>query len=186
MRSASHEFPSNAVGYWWQARGGGSTMNEGPHNGRHDFDFRPGRWHIENERLLERLQGCTEWEHFPASSTGWLILDGIGNMDDFVTEDWRPGFIGMSLRLFNPQTKLWSIYWMSNQTGKLEPPVVGGFKDGIGIFEGDDVLEGRPIRLRFTWSKITTTSALWEQEFSDDGGQTWEKNWIMRMTRITP
>jgi hypothetical protein len=185
MLPACHELPPKTVGNEWQARGVEVHMNDAGHDGSHDFDFRPGRWHIENERLLERLQGCTEWEHFPASSTGWLILDGIGNMDDFVTEDWRPGFIGMSLRLFNPQTKLWSIYWMSNQTGKLEPPVVGGFKDGIGIFEGDDVLEGRPIRVCFTWSEITATSALWEQAFSDDGGQTWEKNWIMRMTRTT-
>jgi hypothetical protein len=150
----------------------------------HDFDFRPGRWHIANERLLERLKGCTEWEHFPASSNGWMILGGIGNMDDFVTETWRPGFIGMSLRLFNPATQLWSIYWLSNQTGKLEPPVVGAFKDGIGIFEGDDMLEGKPIRVRFVWSGITESSALWEQAFSDDGGQTWETNWIMRMTKL--
>jgi hypothetical protein len=160
-------------------------MSDAAHDGRHDFDFRPGRWHIANERLLERLKGCTEWQHFSATSNVWLILGGIGNMDDFVAETWRPGFIGMSLRLFNPATKLWSIYWMSNQTGKLEPAVVGCFKDGIGIFEGDDTLEGKPIRVRFTWSGITATSALWEQAFSDDGGQTWETNWIMRMTRIS-
>jgi hypothetical protein len=159
-------------------------MNANTNDGRHDFDFLPGRWQIANERLLERLNGCTEWEHFSATQNAWMILDGIGNMDDFVTETWRPGFIGMSLRLFNSATQLWSIYWMSNQTGKLEPPVVGAFKDGIGIFEGDDMLEDKPIRVRFTWSGITVTSALWEQAFSDDGGQTWEKNWIMRMTRI--
>jgi hypothetical protein len=159
-------------------------MNANTNDGRHDFDFLPGRWQIANERLLERLNGCTEWEHFPATQNAWMILGGIGNMDDFVTETWRPGFIGMSLRLFNPATQLWSIYWMSNQTGKLEPAVVGAFKDGIGIFEGEDMLEGKPIRVRFTWSGITEKSALWEQAFSDDGGQTWETNWIMRMIRI--
>ena len=73
---------------------------------------------------------------------------------------------------------------MSNQTGKLEPPVVGGFQDGVGIFEGNDVLEGRPIRVRFIWSEITKNAALWEQEFSDDAEKTWEKNWIMRFKRI--
>jgi hypothetical protein len=154
------------------------------HDASHDFDFRFGNWHIENERLLKRLAGCTEWEYFRATSHGQAILGGMGNTDDFVPENWRPGFIGMTLRLFNPSTQQWSIYWMSNQTGKLEPPVVGGFQDGVGIFEGDDVLEGCPIRVRFIWSEITANSALWEQEFSEDAGQTWEKNWIMRMTRV--
>jgi hypothetical protein len=154
------------------------------HDASHDFDFWFGRWHIENQRLLKRLQGCDEWETFAATGEAKPILGGMGNIDDFVPDTWRPGFIGMSLRLFNPTTQRWSIYWMSNQTGTLEPPVVGSFKDGVGIFEGNDVLEGRPILVRFIWSEITTNSALWEQEFSDDNGKTWEKNWIMRMTRI--
>jgi hypothetical protein len=158
-------------------------MNE--HDASHDFDFWFGRWHNQNQRLLKRLQGCSEWETFDATCEAKPILGGMGNMDDFVPENWRPGFIGMTLRLFNPSTGQWSIYWMSNQTGKLEPPVVGGFKDGVGIFEGDDVFEGRPIRVRFIWSEITATSARWEQEFSDDAGKTWEINWIMRFTRIT-
>lgn len=149
-----------------------------------DFDFLFGHWRIENKRLLKRLEGCSEWETFHATSHAQPILGGIGNIDDFVPDQWQPGFIGMSLRLFNPSTRQWSIYWMSNQTGTLEPPVVGGFQDSIGIFEGNDVLEERPIRVRFIWSEITDTSALWEQEFSDDAGKTWEKNWIMRFKRI--
>ncbi len=150
----------------------------------HDFDFLFGRWQIENERLPKHFQGFETWERFKATGEAKPILGGIGNLDDFVPENWRPGFIGMTLRLFNPTTQQWSIYWMSNQTGKLEPSVIGGFQDGVGIFEGDDVLEGRPIRVRFIWSEITATSAVWEQEFSDDAGKTWEKNWIMRFKRI--
>jgi hypothetical protein len=157
-------------------------MNE--HDASQDFDFRFGDWNIENKRLFKRLAGCTDWETFDATSHGQPILGGIGNIDDFVTDTWRPGFIGMTLRLFCPSTRQWSIYWMSNQTGTLEPPVVGSFQDGIGIFEGDDLLEGRPIKVRFIWSEITDNSALWEQEFSDDAGQTWETNWIMRFKRI--
>ncbi len=151
----------------------------------HDFDFLFGHWKVENERLFKRLQNCGEWERFDAVSEAKPILGGIGNIDTFTPDHWRPGFIGMSLRLFNPSTQQWSIYWMSNQTGKLEPPVVGGFQDGVGVFEGDDVLEGRPIRVRFIWSEITANSARWHQDFSDDDGQTWETNWVMRMTRVT-
>ncbi len=150
----------------------------------YDFDFLFGRWQIENERLPKHFQGFETWEKFKATGEVRSILGGIGNMDDFVPENWRPGFIGMTLRLFNPNTQQWSIYWMSNQTGTLEPPVVGAFKDGVGVFEGDDTLEGRTIRVRFVWSEITANTALWEQEFSDDAGITWEKNWIMRFKRV--
>ncbi len=151
----------------------------------HDFDFWFGRWHSENQRLTKRLQGCTQWETFSAQCHAYPILGGLGNVDDFVIDTWRPGFIGMSLRLFNPQTGEWSIYWTSNQSPILEPPVVGGFEDGVGVFECDDLFEGRTIRVRFTWSEITPDSARWHQDFSEDGGQTWETNWITRHTRVS-
>lgn len=89
----------------------------------------------------------------------------------------------MSLRLYNSRTRQWSIYWATNQTGVLYPPVVGAFANGVGVFEGRDEEGGRPVRVRFTWSNITPTSARWEQEFSPDEGRTWEKNWIMVLTR---
>jgi hypothetical protein len=159
-----------------------------PSNPAHDFDFWHGRWHIHNKRLVKRLQGGNDWETFEATATARPLPAGIGNYDDFVPKDWRPGFVGMSLRIYSPQTQLWSIYWLDNQTGGLDggllkPPVMGGFKDGVGIFEGDDVFEGKPIRVRFVWSDITPTSARWEQFFSPDGGQSWESNWVMEFSR---
>jgi hypothetical protein len=90
----------------------------------------------------------------------------------------------MSLRLYNPRTRQWSIYWASNRIDGLEPPVVGSFENGVGVFEGRQELDGRPILVRFTWSSITRSSARWEQAFSPDDGKTWETNWIMTMTRI--
>lgn len=153
------------------------------HDKARDFDFLFGMWKIKNTRLLERFQGCTDWETFEATGTAQPILGGIGNIDDFVPKDWRPNFLGMTLRLFNPATQQWSIYWASNQTGKLEPPVIGGFTGGIGIFEGEDVMSGKSVQVRFIWSQITPVSARWEQEFSQDSGVNWETNWIMEFTR---
>jgi hypothetical protein len=152
-------------------------------DGRHDFDFYFGHWRIHNERLRERLVGCTDWEHFEATQRCQPILGGLGNIDDFAS-DWRDGFIGMTLRLFCPQSRQWSIYWASNRSGILEPPVIGGFEAGVGTFLGRDQHEGTPVLARFVWSEITPSSATWEQAFSTDDGQTWESNWIMRMTRI--
>ncbi len=153
-------------------------------DGRHDFDFYHGRWQVRNERLRERLVGSDEWETFEAVQECRPILGGIGNLDDFVT-DWSDGFRGMTLRLFNPQTRQWSIYWAGNRSGVLEPPVVGRFDDGVGIFHGDDRHQGRPVRVRFLWSEITARSAHWQQAFSIDGGHSWETNWHMHMTRCS-
>jgi hypothetical protein len=151
-------------------------------DGSHDFDFWVGRWRVRNERLVKRLQGCTEWETFEATVEARFLPGGLGNIDEFHTEHW-PGYVGMSFRFYNPGTRQWSIYWASNRTGTLDPPVVGSFSTGVGVFEGRDVLDGRPIVVRFTWSDITKAGARWEQAFSPDEGRTWEKNWVMVMTR---
>ena len=157
-------------------------------DGRHDFDFFHGHWTIRNERLRERLVGSSDWEVFEATQRCEPILGGLGNVDDFVTDWGRPGsgqkFLGMTLRLFNPETRQWSLYWAGNHDGVLEPPVVGAFKDGVGTFVGAAEHEGRPVLAKFTWDQISANAAHWHQAFSADGGKTWETNWHMWMRRI--
>ena len=166
-----------------------SMTTTGAHDGRHDFDFLLGHWRVDNRRLRLRLQDNAEWESFPATQHNQALPGGIGNYDDFLAPQWRPGLVGMSLRLFSPQTRLWSIYWLDNDTagldpaGALRPPVVGAFRDGVGVFEGDDTLDGRPIRVRYTWSDIGTDRARWEQTMSADQGRNWELNWSMLFQR---
>ncbi|HSE13018.1 MAG TPA: hypothetical protein VLB69_10325 [Rudaea sp.] len=160
-------------------------MNGIDHDGAGDFDFYFGRWRIHNERLRQRLAGCDDWQHFEAEQECRPILGGVGNIDEFVSDDFGPTrFVGMSLRLFDRDTQRWSIYWASNRKSGLEPPVVGRFVDGVGHFEGDDLHDGIPVRVRFVWSDIGPDRAHWQQAFSADGGKTWETNWRMRMTRL--
>ncbi|MGH3023744.1 MAG: hypothetical protein ACRDNI_08830 [Gaiellaceae bacterium] len=148
-----------------------------------DFDFWIGSWNVHNRWLRERLAGSDEWEEFEATSVARLLLDGLGNEDEFRT-DHAGGFIGMSFRFFDPNTKQWSIYWAdSRRPGVLDPPVFGSFAGDVGVFEGKDTYAGRPIHVRFTWSGITTSTPRWEQAFSDDNGTTWETNWVMEFTR---
>ena len=154
-------------------------------DGSHDFDFLLGRWHVQNRRLLLRLKGSDEWEQFDATLEVRSILGGLGNIDEFVTDQWGPRFVGMSLRLYNPQTRLWSIYWVDNRAGVLLPPVVGSFTNGAGRFEGPEEHDSQPVIARFTWSEITGSNAHWEQAFSPDSGRTWETNWIMQFHRVT-
>jgi hypothetical protein len=85
--------------------------------------------------------------------------------------------------LFHPETKTWSIHWINSLRGQLETPVIGSFgADGLGVFEGPDEWEGRPIDVRFVWTPGRDQAA-WEQSFSTDGGQTWVPNWKMTHTR---
>jgi hypothetical protein len=152
-------------------------------DGSHDFDFYTGRWRVRNERLVERLKGCTEWEIFEACSDARMLPGGLGNTDVLTTEHW-PGFVGMTVRLYDRQTATWRLYWTNNRLGMFAPPVVGAFADGVGRFQGRDEEDGQPIIVRFIWSEITATHARWEQDFSADEGRTWEKNWIMESTRM--
>jgi hypothetical protein len=149
---------------------------------RQDFDFFMGSWQVRNRRLRERLVGCGEWDEFEATSSARPLLGGLGNEDEFRT-DHEGGFIGMSFRFFDPDKKRWSIYWAdTRRCGELDPPVFGAFSGDTGIFEGTDTFEGRPILVRFTWSGATTGTPRWEQAFSNDGGATWETNWVMDFT----
>jgi len=144
-----------------------------------DFDFFMGRWTVQNRRLTERLAGSDEWEEFESTSVAHPILGGLGNEDEFRTRH-AGGFIGMSFRFFDPVKRRWSIYWAdSRRPGELDPPVFGTFSGDIGVFEGEDEFEGRPIKVRFIWSGTRTRTPRWEQAFSADGGETWETNWIM-------
>ena len=152
-------------------------------DGRHDFDFWRGSWKVHNRYLKERLVGSNDWVEFEATSVARPLLEGLGNEDEFRT-DYDGGFIGMSFRFFDPETKTWSIYWAdSRRPGKLDPPVVGSFDGDTGSFQGADTFAGKPVLVRFEWSRVTTPEPRWEQAFSDDGGKSWELNWVMEFTR---
>ncbi|MFT4038648.1 MAG: hypothetical protein QM692_10750 [Thermomicrobiales bacterium] len=151
----------------------------------HDFDFLWGSWAIENTRLRSRLTGSGDWETFAATGTCRPILRGSGNIDDFTPVDasaWS-GFEGGALRLCDPETGRWSIFWFDNVVHRLLPPVHGYFVNGIGEFFGDDEHDGQPVLVRYRWHGITPVEAHWEQAFSTDEGQTWETNWRMHFTR---
>jgi hypothetical protein len=153
-------------------------------DGRADFDFLIGRWHIHHRRLRERLKGSTSWEEFDSVSVARKILGGLGNIDETSMERASGILLGMTLRFFDPKSQQWSIYWADSANGFQLPPMIGGFKEGRGEFYAQEPFEGKHVFSRFIWSAITPTSCRWEQAFSADGGKTWETNWTMEFTRI--
>lgn len=161
-------------------------LNEGnkKHDGRADFDFLMGGWKVHHRRLRERLKGSNSWEEFEGTSVARKILGGIGNFDENVMDRASGRLEGVTLRLFDPTSQQWRLYWADSLTGLLQPPMIGGFENGRGEFFDQETFEGKSIFSRFIWSDITETSCRWEQAFSSDGGKTWETNWIMEFTRV--
>lgn len=145
-----------------------------------DFDFLVGRWNLVNRRLKKRWVGSDDWDVFPGKLRCESLIDGVVNWDEayFPTR----GFSGVTMRVFNPTRRQWSLYWINGKSGELFPPVVGGFAGDRGEFYGDDTDEGRPIKVVFRWTRIDPDTARWEQAFSTDGRQ-WETNWIIEHSR---
>jgi hypothetical protein len=151
--------------------------------GPDDWAFLVGSWKVSHRRLKGRLVGSTEWESFAGTCVNWPTMGGAGNVDDNVLELPSGTYRAVGIRAYDARTRQWSIWWLDARVGTIDPPVRGGFKDGVGTFVGDDVHDGKPVKVRFEWSKITPTSGHWEQAFSPDGGRTWEVNWRMEFVR---
>jgi hypothetical protein len=155
-----------------------------PTSSKHDFDFFEGKWKLHNRKLKSRLNICTEWIEFESTQEMYRVLNGIGNIDNFLaTFDGQP-FEGMTLRLFNPKTKLWSIYWADSNEGKLDPPLLGSFENNVGDFITKDTLNGKNILVAFRWDARNKDNPIWSQAFSEDNGQNWEWNWYLYFSKI--
>lgn len=152
-------------------------------DGRHDFDFNFGSWTTKLRRLQKPLSGSTTWVEYEGSSKVREILDGRANLVELEVEGPTGRIEGLSLRLYEPASRQWSLNFAGIRTGTLSPPVFGAFHDACAEFYGQDTFEGRAILVRFVISDITPDSARFEQAFSADGGRTWEVNWIATDTR---
>jgi hypothetical protein len=153
-----------------------------------DFDFLVGKWKMHNRHLNKRLENCKDWTEFDSSDENTKILGGNGDMDTYSTTQF-PGqngklFEGLTLRLFNPKTRLWSLYWIASNTGVIDPPVVGSFDNGVGHFFGKDTFKGKPIIVVFRWDARNKDRPVWGQAFSADKGKTWEWNFFNVSERI--
>jgi hypothetical protein len=149
-----------------------------------DFDFEIGRWRVAHRRLKARLAGCQDWEAFEGTSETRPVLGGNGNVEDNLLHISTGSYRAIAIRSFDPASGTWAIWWLDARAPHaLDAPVVGRFEDGVGSFYADDMLDGRPVRMRFLWLRTDTATPRWEQALSDDGGQSWETNWTMDFTR---
>ncbi|HEX7154664.1 MAG TPA: hypothetical protein VF618_24475 [Thermoanaerobaculia bacterium] len=153
-------------------------------DGQRDFDFEIGTWKTHVRRRLRPLTGSTTWVEMNGTTVVRKVWNGRGNLVELVADTPNGRFEGLSLRLYNPQSRQWSLHFANSSDGILAPPTIGEFKDGRGEFYAQETLNGRAILVRFVISDITPKSCRFEQAFSDDGGKTWEVNWIATDTRV--
>ena len=153
-------------------------------DGQRDFDFELGTWKIHLKRLMHPLTGSTTWAEFDGTTTTRKVWNGRAELEEFETDGPAGHIEGLTLRLYNPQSHQWSLYWANRKDGVLGQPTIGEFKSGRGEFFDQETFNGRAILVRYVWSDIAGNSAHFEQSFSEDGGKTWEVNWITDQVRV--
>ena len=154
-------------------------------DGQHDFDFHIGTWKTQLKRLTNPLTGSTKWVEYEGTTVVRKVWNGRANLVELVADGSAGHFEGLSLRLYNPESRQWSLNFANSASGTMNIPTIGEFKNGRGEFYNQETLKGRAILVRFVISDITPNSCRFEQAFSDDGGKTWEVNWIAIDTRVT-
>ena len=152
--------------------------------GEQDFDFAIGKWKTELKRLKAPLSGSTTWLEYEGTTTCRKVWDGRANLVELDVSGPAGRIEGLSLRLYNPEAKQWSLNFANARAGTLVSPTVGEFRNGRGEFYNQDTFNGRAILVRFVISDITKDSVKYEQAFSDDWGRTWEVNWVAIDTRL--
>ncbi|MFC0626901.1 hypothetical protein [Kribbella deserti] len=146
-----------------------------------DFDFFTGHFDVAHRQLKNPLTGSDDWEEYTGTCHARILFDGAVSIDQVTFPS--KGAYGMSLRLFDPVEKDWTIYWINSKTGKTQPPVRGRWDGDSCWLVGEDEHEGRPVLASYVWSDVTERTAKWQQAFSVDNGETWETNWVMEFTR---
>ncbi len=159
-------------------------ISNAPRNGQLDFDFEIGTWKTSLKRLLNPLTGSTKWVEYEGTTVVKKVWNGRANLVELDVSGSNGRIEALSLRLYNPESRQWSLNFANAGGGVMSVPTIGEFKNGRGEFFDQETLNGRAILVRFVISDITPNSCHFEQAFSDDGGKTWEVNWIATDTRI--
>ena len=157
---------------------------ESGRDGSRDFDFELGTWKTHVKRLDRPLSGGGAWIEYEGTSVVRPVAGGRANLVELDVAGPGGRIEGVSLRLYDPVAKRWSLNYASLRSGTLSPPVTGAFVDGRGEFRGEETHQGRPVQVRFTIECESRDRCTFEQAFSADGGTTWETNWIATDTRV--
>jgi hypothetical protein len=153
-------------------------------DGQHDFDFNVGVWHTRILRRLTPLAARTEIVELNGTVSVRPVWNGKAMLEEIEADGPRGHWEGMTLFLYDPKARQWSMSFASSASGKLDTPMIGGYAGGrVELYQQDDV-DGRSIFVRGTWSEITPTSHDYEEDYSDDGGRTWAPSFTAHLTKV--
>jgi hypothetical protein len=166
-----------------------SVPPNAPRDGQHDFDFSIGTWRTHISRRVHPLSGSNVWADYVGTSVVRKLWDGRGSLGETEADGSAGHLEAMSLRLYNPEARQWSLRYASaggttSTPTALTVPTVGEFKNGRGEFFDTELFNGKSVLVRNVWSDISASSIRFEQAFSEDGGRTWEVNWVAVDTRV--
>ncbi len=153
---------------------------------QHDFDFEFGRWTAKLSRRLRPLTGSNEWVAYEGTSVVHPLWQGRSNVGELDVTGPAGHIEGLTLRLYDPAARRWTVRFANSRDGDLTPGLVGGFTDGRGEFMDQEVMDGKPICVRFVFSEMTRDTFRFEQAFSADEGRSWEVNWVSTFARVGP
>ncbi|MGA9790360.1 MAG: hypothetical protein WBQ43_06680 [Terriglobales bacterium] len=151
-------------------------------DGQHDFDFNIGTWKTHIRYLRQPSTGPT-WVEFDGTVVVRKVWDGRAQLEEIEADGSTGHFEGLTLFLYNPQSHQWSQNFANSNDGTMAVPTIGEFKNGRGEFFVQEPYHGKTVLIRGVWSDITPNSHRFEQSYSDDGGKTWEQNFIATLTR---
>jgi hypothetical protein len=158
-------------------------------DGAKDFDFLIGEWSVQLRQLVDPLTGSNRWVEYSGTSRTRKVWGSDANVEEFdvFSPTNQRRILGQTLRLYNPESRQWSIFLVNAAKGVLSlPPVVGRFANGRGEFLDTEEWKGRMILVRYVWTSDPPDHARMEQSFSDDGARSWEVNWICELRRVAP
>ncbi len=155
-----------------------------PPDGAHDFDFEIGTWHTQLRRLLHPLTGSTTWVAYEGTTVVRKVWGGKANLVELEVDGPAGHIEGLSLRLYDPTAHQWSLNFANSRLGTLVTPTIGAFEHGRGVFYDQEFFDGRAVFDRFVITEVSADTCRFEQAYSDDGGKTWETNWIATDVRV--
>jgi hypothetical protein len=159
---------------------GAGTVDEQPE--QRDFEPLLGRWRF-HLKARKALSGSTQWVDYTGPGECTPLWHGRAQLDTINLEGPTKHIEGLTVRLFNPKTHEWRLYWANSRDGLVVVPQIGQFKAGHGEFYAQDVFDDKSILVKFDWSAMSK-SPHFEQSFSNDGGKIWEVNWISDQIRV--
>jgi hypothetical protein len=164
----------------------GAAQAQSPNEGQHDFDFNVGTWKTHIRRIQDPFSAPGQFIELNGTVTVRKVWDGRAQLEEIEADGPNGHWEGTTLFLYNPRARQWSQSFADSKSGVLNPPLIGAFKDGRGELFATDTFKDRSILVRGVWSDIKPDSHHFEEDYSNDGGNSWAPAFVAELTRIKP